>query len=90
MIFDIFGPYEVGLTANQMIDEDQQDLWEKANAARAGLEAAIGCYLFGIKHGENLMPWYVGQTQKVLRMNALFPTKDANSTTFGPKMALEC
>lgn len=61
MNFQAWGPFD--------FSGDVKEFWalvdaeaEKYGVDRWQLRRAIGCYLFSIKHGEKLTPWYVGKT----------------------------
>ena len=56
--FDLYGPYDI---------PSDEESWTPSMLKRflAGdddLSAAIGCYVFCIRHGKNIKPWYVGMT----------------------------
>lgn len=62
MNFDTFGPFELDWSddaprwrANFWKEVESQEKYE-------GLSSAIGCYVFCLKYGTKLKPWYVGQT----------------------------
>ncbi len=66
--FDMYGPFEIAREAGQ-IGSGQAEMWEHVREAcrcqrydEKQLETAIGCYAFGLGHGETLRPWYVGMT----------------------------
>jgi len=68
MWFDMYGPFDLTRVDGQ-IPPRQPDLWgqvqgasEQYGADARALEQAIGCYAFGLRHGDTLKPWYVGMT----------------------------
>jgi len=68
MFFDTYGPFELARDG-KTIPSRQPDMWAEVrrqsllyNYPEKGLETAIGCYAFGIRHGDNYKPWYVGKT----------------------------
>jgi hypothetical protein len=68
MWFDMYGPFELARVGGQ-IPLRQPDFWEQVQDAseRYGsrsqaLEQAIGCYAFGLRHGDTMNPWYIGMT----------------------------
>lgn len=68
MWFDMYGPFELARVEGK-IPALQSDLWRQVQEAskRYGyksrdLEQAIGCYAFGVRHGETMKPWYIGMT----------------------------
>lgn len=68
MIFDMYGPFQLDRTGG-CITSKQPTLWSSVRQECAAwgfeateLEKAIGCYAFGLKNGDSLVPWYVGMT----------------------------
>ncbi|SFQ44470.1 hypothetical protein SAMN05421853_1069 [Roseivivax halotolerans] len=68
MWFDIYGPFDLA-RIDMKIPSQQPDFWEQVQEASArydyesqGLERAIGCYAFGLRHGDAMKPWYIGMT----------------------------
>ena len=59
--FDVYGSFAINRTGNS-IRANQCELWDIAEQSGSGLSNAIGCYMFCIKYGNSLMPWYVGKT----------------------------
>jgi hypothetical protein len=41
-----------------------RDFWDKVAKADDDLPGACGCYLFALQNGNNIVPWYVGKTEK--------------------------
>ena len=41
-----------------------KDFWTKVENENNELVSACGCYIFALQHGENVVPWYVGKTEK--------------------------
>lgn len=83
MYFDMYGPFELGRSAGSITGQ-QPALWEAVRGACARwyadeteLERAIGCYAFGLKNGDSLVPWYVGMTiaERGFRGEVLEPHK---------------
>jgi hypothetical protein len=86
MYFDMYGPFEIAKN-NGHVASSQPMMWKSAQdeCARYGydkkeIENAIGCYVFGLRHGENLVPWYVGMTtaQRGFRGEIFQPHKIAH------------
>ncbi|MGD9729611.1 MAG: hypothetical protein AB7Q81_12860 [Gammaproteobacteria bacterium] len=53
--------------AGRIIARDAGSLnafWEEVNKEEEGLSEAIGCYIFSIRAGKGLLPWYVGLAEK--------------------------
>lgn len=68
MWFDMYGPFDL-TRENGMVPTKQPNFWEQIQEASEcygygpkDLERAIGCYAFGLRHGDTLKPWYVGMT----------------------------
>lgn len=83
MWFDMYGPFELSRENGRILSR-QPDFWEQVQASskyhgsgEKELEQAIGCYAFGLRHGETLKPWYVGMTvaQGGFRREVLQPHK---------------
>jgi hypothetical protein len=52
---------------NGRIDRDKDSLsnfWLKVNEMDSELSEAVGCYIFSIRAGRGLLPWYVGLAEK--------------------------
>ena len=52
---------------NGRIDRDKISLsnfWLKVNEMDSELSGAVGCYIFSIRAGRGLLPWYVGLAEK--------------------------
>jgi hypothetical protein len=48
-----------------VIDKKKESkLWEEVDEKRHGLSNTIGCYVFGIRAGKGVKPWYVGKAEK--------------------------
>lgn len=69
MYFDAYGPFVIEQSGDKTIKRSQKIFWNEVRCKsdeygylEGDLEAAIGCYVFGIQHGETITPWYVGQT----------------------------
>jgi hypothetical protein len=60
--FDLYGPLRIERTDGRIM-ANQAKLWAEADRqADSALSGAIGCYLFCIKYGKKITPWYVGMT----------------------------
>ncbi len=65
MRYDVCGPFEIPRGANGLVDmsrDSKRGFWEEVEKASAGLSGGCGCYVFGIKPGRGLVPYYVGRT----------------------------
>ena len=69
------GPFEIpvysGKAANTITTAEVQQFW-KDNAAYANRR---GCYVFGIRSGRGLTPFYVGKATKGFKQEAFAPHK---------------
>ena len=68
MWFDMYGPFEL-VRDEGRIPSRQPCFWEQVQHASEQygsepqeLGQAIGCYAFGLRHGDTLKPWYIGMT----------------------------
>ena len=68
MWFDMYGPFELA-RGDGKVPSRQPVFWEHVQRASEqygfkpqGLEQAIGCYAFGLRHGHTMKPWYIGLT----------------------------
>jgi len=68
MHFDMYGPFDLS-RENGTVPARQPAMWAAVREAsclygdeEAELERAIGCYAFGLRNGDSIMPWYVGMT----------------------------
>ncbi len=68
--YEVFGELEVprrerkdGKQALDFSREALADFWEQAERARQGLRSGAGCYIFGVRAGRGITPWYVGQSK---------------------------
>jgi len=43
---------------------DRAAFWRKVKAEHPEILMAKGCYIFGLRNGNNIKPWYVGQAAK--------------------------
>ncbi|WP_156629564.1 hypothetical protein [Methylobacterium sp. Leaf85] len=59
--FDTYGPYEIN-HENRDCHVSQLSFWRDIGSVYEGLSGAIGCYVFGIRYGHKIRPWYVGMT----------------------------
>lgn len=56
-------PFEVGAKGTKFISKPDDDFWEIA----VGLNKQKGCYLFGIRAGRGIVPYYIGKATKSFR-----------------------
>jgi hypothetical protein len=65
MQYEVFGPFPM-VRRNGLIDSDKKKhraFWESIDNERPGLKGACGCYVFAIRAGKGIRPWYVGKTE---------------------------
>ena len=68
MNFQIYGPFTIptrgGNGTYLMNDDDLPRFWQDVKTEYPKLENSCGCYVFGIRTGGGIKPWYVGKSQK--------------------------
>ena len=68
MRFVPYGPFDIPKGKNGLIDtrkESLAELWAQvAVTGTDGLPQAVGCYIFAVRAGKGLRPWYVGLAEK--------------------------
>ncbi|HET6843148.1 MAG TPA: hypothetical protein VFK06_15950 [Candidatus Angelobacter sp.] len=62
--FEPFGPFKMPVDGVIIDKKKESKLWEEVEGKRPGLSNAIGCYVFGIRAGKGVKPWYVGKAEK--------------------------
>lgn len=65
MNYEIFGGFTIPRKPRKHAVADTRDrrtFWDEVEAERVGLSAAVGCYVFAIRAGGGIVPWYVGRT----------------------------
>ena len=79
--YRVFGEYELprkrspkGLVLDTS-KEVLQEFWQELEDECEGLASAVGCYLFGVKSGPRITPWYIGQAKKGFKSECLTPHK---------------
>ncbi|HEY9165699.1 MAG TPA: hypothetical protein VIS48_06005 [Candidatus Kryptonia bacterium] len=66
MLYSIHGPYEIP-RQNTVVDRSAEaltDLWQEIEDNYEGLPEGCGCYLFALRAGKGITPWYVGVAEK--------------------------
>ena len=63
MNYDVYGGFEVRRNRHRQGDYDAS-FWGLIEEAKEGLSGACGCYIFALKNGNNLKPWYVGKAER--------------------------
>lgn len=68
MNFFPHGSIEIERQSNGLIATDKESLlafWSRVDEElQEGLSGAIGCYIFSIRAGKGVLPWYVGLAEK--------------------------
>ncbi len=68
MNFKIYGPFEIptmgGNRKYLMLDKELPTFWQNIKTEYPALENGCGCYVFGMRSGGGIKPWYVGKSQK--------------------------
>jgi hypothetical protein len=62
--YEIHGPFKISKANNGLIDRHKSarsGFWETVREKEASLPSACGCYLFAIRAGKGIKPWYVGK-----------------------------
>ena len=62
--FQPFGPFKIPLSNGAPDRTRLKDFWLSAEDVLPGITGAIGCYIFAIRAGGGIRPWYVGKTDK--------------------------
>jgi len=64
--FEPFGPFKMPVdgVAIDSSREKEKRFWELVETECDGLPDAVGCYIFAIRAGKGVRPWYVGMTEK--------------------------
>lgn len=68
MHFFPYGPLAIPKADNGLIAGDKKSLaefWDRVNSElEEGLSEAVGCYIYSIRAGRGILPWYVGLAEK--------------------------
>ena len=62
--FQTYGPFEVPIKDRALDKDRQAEFWDGVEHAAPGLPGAIGCYIFAVRAGRGMRPWYVGKTDR--------------------------
>ncbi|MBX9861174.1 MAG: hypothetical protein K2Y42_00350 [Hyphomicrobium sp.] len=63
MKYDVYGGFELA-RRNNRLGSYEKTFWTQVDEAKDGLSRACGCYVFAMKNGSNLKPWYVGKAER--------------------------
>ena len=63
--YEPYGPFQVPLDQHRQINSHgirgRGNFWSMIDELSVGLSTARGCYVFSIRAGRGIRPWYVGQ-----------------------------
>jgi len=68
-------PVEIPKQQNGLICTDRDEMksfWGKVDNLEDGLSSAIGIYIFSIRAGRGVLPWYVGKSEKTSFLKECF------------------
>jgi hypothetical protein len=75
MRFDVYGGFRIDRRPDRLGVFDK-NFWKQVSDLNARLPGACGCYIFALRHGKNIVPWYVGKTEKdTFETECFQPTK---------------
>jgi hypothetical protein len=77
MKFDVYGGYEIYRKPNRLGIFDKS-FWQRVCQQETHLPDACGCYIFVLQNGHNIIPWYVGKTEKNTFRNECFQATKIN------------
>lgn len=67
MDFIPYGPFELPRDDGGLLLLDRsgrKSIWDSVDHADPGLADACGCYVFAIRNGGGILPWYVGKAER--------------------------
>ena len=77
-----FGPFTVprkgGAGRKKVLDSSREAInrfWEGVEDTIPRLSTACGCYIFAMRAGKGITPWYVGQSKTGFKKECFSPTK---------------
>lgn len=62
-----YGPIEIPLTKRRIEHRNKlplNELWDNFDEIHKGISDSVGCYIFSIRAGKGIRPWYVGMAEK--------------------------
>ena len=75
MIFDPTEGFELPRNEHRQ-GSYNKSFWANVEEVSPGLSRACGCYIFVLRYGKNLMPWYVGKAERQAFVHECFtPSK---------------
>src|SRR6266540_1555288 len=63
-VYKPYGPFVLPKSSGQLNAQQKNEIWAAVEKLHPGLAGAIGCYIFGIRAGRGVLPWYVGMTKR--------------------------
>lgn len=78
VMFEPYGPHVIpvaSLPSARRLKEDLAEFWQKIEEEVA---EAVGCYVFGVKSGRDLLPFYVGMTREQTLRKECFNPRNIN------------
>ena len=77
-----FGPFTVPrkiVKGNRRVLDDSKGaknaFWKNVDQNEPGLATARGCYIFGVRTSNGIIPWYVGQSKTGFKKECFTPQK---------------
>lgn len=81
-LYHTFGPFIIprrtSPSGNKVLDSSAESIsafWDVVDKKRRQLSTACGCYIFAIRAGGGIKPWYVGQSKTGFRNECFQPSK---------------
>jgi hypothetical protein len=59
-----YGPFNVPVLHAGIDGSREDEFWDNLERDETGLSEAVGCYIFAVRAGRGIRPWYVGKTEK--------------------------
>ena len=82
MRYEVFGAFDVPRKQSRVgrltVDFSAKALrsfWDSVERVRSGLRSGAGCYLFAVRAGKGIRPWYVGQSKVAFNRECFAPHK---------------
>ncbi len=63
--FEPFGPYQIPVDGKLIDMRRKEEFWQRVEDEEAGLPDAVGCYIYAVRAGPGVRPWYVGKTERL-------------------------
>jgi hypothetical protein len=75
MEYTIHGPFKMTKSKSGLVDKSnraKKEFWDKVEKTEPCLPSSSGCYLFAIRAGKGIKPWYVGVASRQPFRNECF------------------